>query len=218
MDQPRAKYSWAMASAIVLVTLGVLLLVSKTSLMKLLFPTNTSTEPNETQPTTDAATGTPEVTTGALPAGNPVPLNWQTYRVSDPGNPRFAYGVSVPAGYKAAFREYGYDVEVSNPAGETVMLVSRYRGPDNQLKINVEGFKVVNVQAFNDGPYPAQRFILETPPELFNPNAPVWWNNSRRQEVHMPVPSMGFVFVFTAASKVPENVFTTFAASLRLTQ
>lgn len=215
MDQPRAKYSWTVASAIVVLTLGTLLLLSKTSLLKI-FSTNESVKPNAT--VNNTATGTPEVTAGALPMGNPVPLNWQTYRVSDPGNPSFAYGVSVPAGYKAAFREYGYDVEVSNPAGETVMLVSRYRGPDNQLKINVEGFKVVNVQAFNDGPYPAQRFILETPPELFNPNAPVWWNNSRRQEVHMPVPSMGFVFVFTAASKVPESVFTTFAASLRLTQ
>lgn len=214
MDQPRAKYSWAMASAIILVTLGVLLLVSKTSLMKSFFSAPPAATPGATQTT---GTTTPQAT-GALPVGNPVPLNWQTYRVSDPGNPSFVYGISVPAGYKAAFREYGYDVEVSNPAGETVMLVSRYRGPDNQLKINVEGFKVVNVQAFNDGPYPAQRFILETPPELFNPNAPVWWNNSRRQEVHMPVPAMGFVFVFTAASKVPENVFTTFAASLRLAQ
>ena len=59
-------------------------------------------------------------------------------------------------------------------------------------------------------------FILKTPPEKFNPALPVWWLNSPRQEVHLPVPSLGWVMVFSASPEIPRDIFETFASSLRL--
>lgn len=140
------------------------------------------------------------------------PENWPTYRVADPQNPQLHYAISIPPDHRAVFREFGYDVEILNPAGEVVMLVARYRGPNGELDISTGQAKVIADQRFGNG----RAFVLETPPEAFNPNAPVWWNNAQRQEVHLPVPPLKWVVVFSAPTTVPGETFTTFASSLRL--
>ena len=140
------------------------------------------------------------------------PPDWLTYRVADPQNPRLHYAISIPPGHRGVFREFGFDVEVLNGANEVTMLVARYRGPNGELSISTGAAKIISDEPFGNGRY----FVLETPPEAFNPNAPVWWNNGNRHEVHLPVPPLGWVVVFGAPASMPRETFTTFASSLRL--
>lgn len=146
----------------------------------------------------------------------PGKADWQTFQVTDANDPNLAYAFDVPPGHRAAFREFGYDVEVTDAKGQTMLTISRYRGQDGSLAISVAGYTIVEEQPFTRGQFPGKFFILKTPPEKFNPVLPVWWLNRARQEVHVPVPSLQWVVVFSAAPEIPREVFATFASSLRL--
>lgn len=140
---------------------------------------------------------------------------WQRFYVSDPNIAAYRYSVLVPPGQQAVHREFGYDLEVVNSAGEISLLLSRYRHPSGTLEIQPGPYPLVAKQPFTAGPYLGQRFVFATPSDQFNPNAPVWWNNSRRVEIHTAVPSLEWVFVFTAPAAAPDGLVEKFAASFR---
>lgn len=145
----------------------------------------------------------------------PAAVAWVRFYVSDPQLPAYRYSVLVPPGQQAVHRAFGYDVEVVNHVGEIGLLLSRYRHPSGTLEIQPGPYPLLDQRPFIAGPYLGQRFVLATPPDQFNPNAPVWWNNSRRVEIHTAVPSLGWVFVFTAPATAPDGLVEKFAASFR---
>lgn len=173
-------------------------------------------QPNwETLPTATTEPAS-QPTEGLAIAAAPIQANWKMYQVTDPQDPAVAYTFGVPPGSTAKFREFGFDVEVTDEHGETLMTISRYRGKDGNLKISVEGYRVIRENPFEQGAFPGREFILETPPEKFTPAAPVWWLNSPRQEVHLPIPPLKWVVVFSASMAVPAATFEQFAASFQL--